>query len=179
MWDHSHWSDLLGQYSGRAKYSDPKLCYYALARDIIELALREADEAWNARILIVEDAVDQFSSQIYDNPSDIVSSDHLWALSQYLSEIYQAINSQIALMGMIQERLQRYAAEQAELAPAMSDDGQWAAFSQGPWLEALTKSMTDYEQLVHDGLIKEVDRLLDRVNSTNPISCQKLIVKGI
>ncbi|KIV84733.1 hypothetical protein, variant 6 [Exophiala sideris] len=161
--DPAYWQGLLEPYTGPVQHSDLNLSYYGLIRDLIAGVMGEADEAWNARIVEVLNDVEQFSSQVYDCPSDIVSSDHLWSLSQYLSEMQQAISSQADLMGLIQEELQRYAADQATLASETMVIERWNTLRRESWLEALISGMKDSEQSVR-GVIREVDRLLDRVS---------------
>lgn len=178
--DYSYWRSLLDPYTGVVQHNDLELCYHGLVRDIVSGVLREADEAWNARILELVNDVEILASQVYDNPSDIASSDHLWNLSQYLSEMQQAIGSQAELMELIQEEMQAYAADRAsnsdELAAKL-----WLEISKDAWLEALIKEMKDSEQSVQDGLIREVDRLLDRVSRsiTSPQRPSLIRVKGI
>lgn len=179
--DHAYWRSLLEPYTGRVQYDDLELCYHGLIRDVITGVLREADEAWNARIVELGNDVELFASQVYDNPSDIASSDHLWNLSQYLSEMHQAIGAQAELMELIQEELQEYAQDQVSYATGPEAAKPWLAFSRDSWLEALINEMKDSEQSIQDGLIREVDRLLDRVSCrvcqfTAPLtdSCQKV-----
>lgn len=165
--DPAYWHGLLEPYIGPTQHGDLNLCCYGLVRDIIAGILGEADEAWNARIVEVLNDVEQFSSQVYNRPSDIVSSDHLWSLSQYLSEMQQAISSQADLMGLIQEELQRYAADEAKNFSMLSGStDRWQTLSCEPWLEGLIAGMKDSEQSVN-AVIREVDRLLDRVSCRN------------
>ncbi|KAK4938522.1 hypothetical protein LTR10_021054 [Elasticomyces elasticus] len=82
----------------------------------------------------------------------------------------QAISSQADLMGLIQEELQRYAADQANKTPlSIVSIDRWQTLSCEPWLEGLIAGMKESEQSVN-AVTREVDRLLDRVYKTVSIN---------